>query len=91
MAKPKTNPEDNEFLKSLKGKKVGDEVEVSDGVLYVEAIFDVPTHFNFHQRIFQAGMILKKKDSNVRIYIEAEKLGLKKQEVPKEYFVEKKV
>lgn len=76
-----TNPDDPKFIEAIKQLAVGETIEVADGILQIEYIFDVPSHFPFHQRIFEPGMILKKQDSNVRIYIEAEKLGI----VPKEH------
>lgn len=71
-----TNPDDPKFINAIKGLATGDTLEVADGILEVEHVFDVPSHFPFHQRIFEPGMILKKQDSNVRVYIEAEKLGI---------------
>lgn len=70
-----TNPDDPKFIAAIKRLSVGEMVEVADGILEVEYLFDVPSHFPFHQRIFEPGMILKKQGTNVRIYIEAEKLG----------------
>ena len=37
-------------------------------------IFDKPTNFNWHQRIFPPGMIMHKKGTNIRVFIEKEKL-----------------
>ena len=76
-----TNPDDPKFIAAIKKLSTGETIEVVDGVLEVEYIFDIPSHFPFHQRIFEPGMILKKQDSNVRIYIEAEKLGITPKEV----------
>lgn len=72
----KANPDNKEFLEAVKKLKEGDILKVDDGELVLEHKFSKPTHFTFHQRIFPAGVILKKKDSNIRIFIEAEKLGL---------------
>jgi hypothetical protein len=41
---------------------------------YVITIIDKPTNFAWHQRIFPVGMILHLTGSNVRIFIEKEKL-----------------
>lgn len=77
----KTNPDDVKFIEAIKNLSTGETVEVEDGILEVEYIFDIPSHFPFHQRIFEPGMILKKQGSNVRIYVEAEKLGMEVQQV----------
>ena len=77
MGKLKTNPDDPNFIEAVKNLNEGETIEVVDGTLEVEGKFAQPTHFTFHQRIFPAGMILKKRDSNTRIFIEAEKLGMK--------------
>ena len=82
----KTNPDDPAFIALIKTLKQGDTFEVEDGTLEVEAIFDVPTHFTFHQRIFPAGMILHRPGKALRIYIEAERFGLKPKEVEPGFF-----
>jgi hypothetical protein len=87
----KTNPDNKTFIKAVKKLKEGDKLTVDDGVLVVEAIFSEPTHFPFHQRIFEPGMILKKEGSNVRVYIEAEKIGLIKKVVKKGEFVDRQI
>ena len=74
----KANPDDKEFLEAVRKMKVGEKLTISpDEVLVLESRFTKPTHFPFHQRVFPAGVILKKENSNVRIFIEAEKLGMK--------------
>lgn len=79
----KTNPDDPKFIDAVKNLKEGDKLTVEDGELIVEAKFTTPTHFPFHQRIFPAGMILRKVTRNTRIYIEAEKLGMTPDKVEK--------
>ncbi len=74
------------FLRDLSTLKEGDRFEIEGGFLIVEAIFDVPTHFNFSQKIFDPGMILKKEGRPLRIFVPAEKLGIKPKEVVKGYF-----
>jgi len=73
----KTNPDNKNFINAVKKLKEGDKLTVDNGILLVEYKFNRPTHFPFHQRIFPAGVILKKEGTNVRIFIEAEKLGMK--------------
>jgi hypothetical protein len=87
----KTNPDDANFLAAIKGLKVGDTLTVDDGVLEVESKHQRPTHFVWHQRIFPAGMILKKQGSNLRIFVEAEKIKLKKDVVAKGVFDDKQI
>jgi hypothetical protein len=82
----KTNPDDKDFIEEVKKLKVGKTIETEDGVLEVESIFDVPTHFVWHQTVFAPGMILKKKNSNVRIFIPAEKVGITPKHTEKGYF-----
>jgi hypothetical protein len=77
----KTNPDDPKFINAVKNLNEGDTLEVADGTLVVEGKFTKPTHFLFHQRIFPAGIVLHKLNSNTRIYIEAEKLGMKADKV----------
>lgn len=79
----KANPDDPAFLNAVKNLKEGQEIEVEGGTLLVEARFTKPTHFPFHQRIFPAGIILHKNGSNVRIFIEAEKIGMTAEKVGK--------
>lgn len=86
-----TNPDDLRFINAIKNLKEGDTIEVIDGILEVEYIFSVPSHFPFHQRIFEPGMILKKQDSNVRIYVEAEKIGHIVEEVIEGTFNDKQI
>lgn len=86
-----TNPDDPKFIEAIRDLKQGDTVEVADGILEVEYLFSVPSHFPFHQRIFDPGMILKKQGSNVRIYIEAEKLGHEVTVVPEGHFEDKQI
>lgn len=76
----KANPDDKAFLKAVAGLEEGEKLSVDDGELVLEHKFFKPTHFPFHQRIFPAGVILHKENSNVRIFIEAEKLGMKPKE-----------
>ena len=71
----KTQPENADFIRAVSKLKEGDTLKVDDGTLICEAIFDVPTHFPFHQRVFEPGMILHLEGSNVRIFIESEKIG----------------
>jgi hypothetical protein len=68
------------FLKMLSDLKEGDRFEIEGGFMTVEAIFDTPTHFPFSQRIFDPGMILKKEGRPLRVYVPADKIGLKKAE-----------
>lgn len=71
-----TNPDDPKFINAVRQLSTGETLEVADGILEVEYLFDVPSHFPFHQRIFEPGMILKKRDSNVRIYIPYDQLNV---------------
>lgn len=71
-----TNPDDPKFIKAVAGLSEGDSIEVADGILDVEYVFNIPSHFPFHQRIFEPGMILKKRDSNVRVYIPYDQLNV---------------
>jgi len=81
MQKLKTNPDDPAFITAIEKLKQGDTIEVIDGTLIVEERFTEPTHFLFHQRIFDPGMILNKLDpktnliTRVRIYVSGEQLG----------------
>lgn len=84
------NPDDAQFLNAIKDLKEGEVVETREGKLKVEYRFDVPTHFTFHQRIFPAGMILHKEGSKIRIFVEAEKLGMEAKPVEEGYFEERK-
>ena len=86
-----TNPDDPRFIAVVKHLKQGDRLEVADGVLVCEYVFSVPSHFPFHQRIFEPGMILKKEDSNVRVYIPAEQLGHEVTAVPEGHFEDKQI
>jgi hypothetical protein len=86
-----TNPDDPMFIAAVKHMTVGEMLEVADGILEVEYLFDVPSHFPFHQRIFEPGMILKKQGTNIRIYIEAEKLNMEVQEVAAGHFEDHQV
>lgn len=86
-----TNPDDPAFIEAIKHLKEGDKLQVADGTLLVEYIFDVPSHFPFHQRIFEPGMILKKEDSNVRVYITAGQLGHEVADVPVGHFDDKQI
>ena len=87
----KTNPDDQDFINAIKNLNEGDKLEVADGTLIVEGKFTRPTHFPFHQRIFPAGMILKVEGRNVRIFIEAEKLGMSYQPTKKGEFDDKQI
>lgn len=70
----KTQPENADFIRAIKNLKEGESIEVDEGTLICESVFDVPTHFPWHQRVFEPGMILHLKGSNVRIFVEAEKI-----------------
>lgn len=87
----KANPNNQDFLDIVKSLEVGDAIDVDSGILVLEHKFSMPTHFNFHQRIFSAGVILKKQDSNVRIYIEAEKLDMDVTSIDHEDFDDKQI
>jgi hypothetical protein len=78
----KANPDDPNFISAIKNLKEGDKIEISDAILIVEGKFEVPTHFPFHQRVFDPGMILRVEGRNTRIYVEAEKLGMKAVDTP---------
>lgn len=71
------NPDDQEFITSLKHLKEGDQFDSLDGMCEVEGLFEVPTHFTFHQKIFDPGMIIHKLGTNVRVFIPAEALDMK--------------
>lgn len=77
----KATTKDPNFLLEVTKAKEGDVIEVDGAKLTLVAKFDVPTHFNFHQRIFPAGAILKKEGSNARIYVPAALIGIKPKEV----------
>lgn len=84
------NPDNEDFLDVLSKSGEGDIIEGTDGFTYsVESKHTRPTHFAWHQRIFPAGLILKKADSNVRIFVEAEKIGIKAEKVEKGEFDDK--
>lgn len=87
----KANPDDRAFIDAVKKMSVGDRLSVDDGELILEYKFTKPTHFPFHQRIFPPGVILHKQDSNVRIYIEAEKLGMAVEETDMSKFEDKQI
>lgn len=87
----KSNPDDPKFIEAVKKMAVGDTLKVDNGTLTLEAKFTKPTHFSFHQRIFPAGVILKLNDSNIRIFVEAEKLGMKPDKVKAGEFVDKQI
>ena len=72
----KASLKDKDFLKAVSILDVGDSIDVGNYSLLMEYKFSTPTHFIFHQRVFLAGVILKKSDSNTRIYIPAEKLNI---------------
>ena len=78
----RAQPQDKNFLDAVKKLKEGNTIKTTDGVFLVEYVFNVPSHFPFHQRIFPAGVILKKETSRLRIFIEAEKLGMKLGKLP---------
>lgn len=77
------------FLAQISKLKEGDTIDVEGGTMVVEGIFDTPTHFPFSQRIFEAGMILKKVGRPLRVYVPAEKLGITPREVKKGEFVDR--
>ena len=88
----KANYTDKEFISAVSKMEVGDEIVIApDEILVLESKFTKPTHFAFHQRIFPAGVILKKKDSNARIFLEAEKIGMVAEKVGKGEFVDKQI
>jgi len=88
----KANPDSKEFLDAVKALKVGGVLKVDNGELVLEHKFTRPTHFPFQQRIFPAGVILKKQGkTNVRIYIEASKLGMKVEKVEKGVYDDKQI
>lgn len=88
----KANFVDKEFIGAVSKMKIGEELVIAPGeVLVLESRFTKPTHFAFHQRIFPAGVILKKKDSNVRIFLEAERVGMKAEKVKKGEFDDKQI
>jgi hypothetical protein len=87
----KANPDDPKFLEAVKKLNEGDTLQVDDGELVLEYKFTKPTHFPFHQRIFEPGVILHKIGSNVRIYIEAEKLGISVEKVNENEFEDKQI
>jgi hypothetical protein len=91
MPKIRVSPNNKEFIEKIKNLKEGDKLTIDGIVLIVEGVFNRPTHFNFHQRIFPAGVILKKKDSNARIFLEAEKIGMVVEKVGKGEFVDKQI
>lgn len=86
----KSDTNNIDFIEAVNALEEGQSLKVDDGVLVLEHRFFEPTHFDFHQRIFEPGVILKKEDSNVRIYIEAEKLGVAIVGESEEYFDEQK-
>jgi hypothetical protein len=85
------NPEDKKFIDLIKNLKEGDVVPASDPVLIVEGKFTVPTHFPFHQKIFDPGMILKVRDKNTRIYVPGEALGWKVHKFGKNDYVDRQI
>ncbi len=88
----KASLKDANFIEAVKAMDEGDKLLVQSGELTLEHKFNIPTHFTFHQRIFPAGVILKKTDSNTRIFIEAEKLGMTKGKLPKgKKFIDKQI
>jgi len=84
----KSDTNNVDFIEAVNALEEGQSLEVDDGILVLEHRFFEPTHFDFHQRIFEPGVILKKENSNVRIYIEAEKLGILIAGNNEEYFDE---
>lgn len=85
----KSNPDSLEFIEAVNALEEGQILEVEDGELTLEHRFFEPTHFDFHQRIFEPGVILKKTDSNIRIYISAEELGVAIPTEDNEYYFDK--
>jgi hypothetical protein len=86
-----TNPDNQEFINAIKNLQEGETIEVADGTLLVEAVFSVPTHFRWHQNIFKPGMILKKQDSNARVYVSATQLGWTLESYPEDYFEDRQI
>jgi hypothetical protein len=71
------DPDNQSLLDYLKGVKEGSKFIDSLGhEVVVESIFNVPTHFAWHQRVFDPGIILHVTGTNIRVYIEAEKVGI---------------
>lgn len=75
------NPDDDKFISLVKKMTKGDYIEVTDGKMILEydlkettQNFQQKQNFPFHQRIFEAGVILKKEGSNTRIFISKERL-----------------
>jgi hypothetical protein len=88
----KVNLKDKSFLDAVSKMKVGETLVVGNSGLQLEYKFTKPTHFPFQQRIFPAGVILKKQGkTNVRIYIEAEKLGMKPEKVAKGEYEDRQI
>lgn len=86
-----TNPDNPLFINAVKNLSEGDTLEVIDGILEVEAVFEEPTHFPWHQRIFEPGMILKKQDSRTRIYIDNATLGKVIESYPEGHYDDKQI
>lgn len=86
-----TNPENQDFINAIKNLQEGDEIEVADGTLLAEAVFTVPTHFRWHQNIFEPGMILKKQGTNVRVYVSATQLGWEIESYPDGYYEDRQI
>lgn len=86
-----TNPDSQEFIEALKVLEEGDTLKTDDALLVVEAKFDVPTHFPFHQRIFPPGILLKVQNRNTRIYVPIEKLGYKPRQVAPGYYDDRQI
>lgn len=87
----KANLKNQDFIKAIKDLKEGESIDVVGGKLTVEARFDKPTHFNFHQRIFPAGMILKKEGRPTRIFVPAALVGITPAEVKPGEFVDRQI
>lgn len=86
MAKPTAIDDDSLFISQASKLKKGQTMKLEDGSVLeleydlneVKDSYKQNKNLPFHQRIFPPGIILKKHDSNVRIFIEEEKLHAKK-------------
>ena len=86
----KASKEDKNFLIQVSNANAGDEIITDDNTLLVEHVFDVPTHFTFHQRIFSPGKILKVTgNSNIRIHIPADKISMTVKETADGFYDDK--
>ena len=78
----RANPDDEQFIRVVKGMKKGDTLVLGDeGTLVLEFDLNETTknyedrvNFPFHQRIFEPGVILHKVGANTRIFIPKERL-----------------